>query len=291
MNLQQIKRVFCLHGKLTISLFIISILSSNIYCAYLTVPIDGRSAGMANASITIDDTWSNFRNQAGLAHIENTSAGFLYENRFGLYQVSTKALAIAIPVNSGCFGLNYSYFGYSAYNESKAGIGFGKKLADFLRFGIQLNYMHTYISENYGNRGKVTFETGILATPVQHFTVGFHVFNPLHTYISNNINEHIPTIIRAGIGYEFNKTTRLTIETQKDIDQKPVFKFGGEHLLFDFLYIRTGIMHNPVKYSFGLGIEYKGFYGDIGFISHPELGYSPHLSIYYRFSSNENEQE
>ncbi len=289
MTIKQLNRFSFLQVTLTIFLFIIPSLSIKIYCAYLSVPIDGRSAGMANASITTDDLWSNFRNQAGLANIKNPSGGFLYENRFGLYQVSTKALAIAIPVNSGCFGLNYSYFGYSEYNESKAAIGFGKKLAEFLDIGIQLNYMHTYITENYGNRGTVTFETGLLATPISDFTLAFHVFNPLHTLISRNINEHIPTIIRAGIEYKFNENTMLAVETKKDINQKPVFKFGGEHLLFDFLYIRTGIQTNPVKYSFGFGMEYKGIYGDIGFISHPELGYSPHLSIYYRFGSNEQE--
>ncbi len=286
---QQFSRFSFIHVTFTIFLFITPTILFKTRCAYLSVPVDGRSAGMANASITTVDLWSNFRNQAGLANIENPSGGFLYENRFGLYQVSTKALALAIPVNSGCFGINYSYFGYSEYNESKAGIGFGKKLADFLDIGIQLNYMHTYITENYGNRGNVTFEAGLLAKPVPDFTIGFHVFNPLHTSISKSINEHIPTIIRAGMGYTFNNKTFLTIETRKDMEQPSAFKFGGEHFLFDFLYIRTGIITNPVKYSFGFGMEYKGFYGDIGFISHPELGFSPRLSIYYIFNSNEQE--
>ena len=45
-------------------------------------PIGARSAGLANASLTLSDVWSVHHNQAGLGHIRKVSAGVYYESRF-----------------------------------------------------------------------------------------------------------------------------------------------------------------------------------------------------------------
>ena len=48
--------------------------------------------------------------------------------KYGIKELSHGALALALPTNAGTFGLSYSYFGYSKYNESKIGLAYAKKL-------------------------------------------------------------------------------------------------------------------------------------------------------------------
>lgn len=284
------------HSLFTYSILIIGcivfflLLPVKLFAAYLTTPNDGRSSGMGNISVTTTNIWANFHNQGALSQIPHITAGFSYENRFHLNKISTKAIALAIPTRAGGLGINYSYMGYSKYNENKLGIGYGKSLAKFLSAGIQLNYMSTYIAENNTNRENISMEGGILAYPTPKFHIGAHVFNPTHAKITNKGEEHLPLIMRLGMGYQFENHTYLAIATEKEINKTAIFKVGAEHLLYEFIWLRTGIMTNPVKYSFGLGIPYKNFNLDLGFISHPKLGLSPHLSIYYSFGTNDTKQ-
>jgi len=246
-------------------------------------PIGTRSAGMANAYVMIWDIWSVYHNQAGLAAIENLTIGFHHENKFIVPQYGLQALALVVPTKSGTFGLTYSYFGFSKYNESKFGLAFGRSFGKAFSVGIQLDYLNTYIAEEYGNQGALTVEGGILAEPIENFFIGAHIYNPIKAKISTYDIEKIPTIFRVGLGYNFADKLFFGIETEKDLDTKSVFKAGIEYRIPENLFLRTGILTNPTQFTFGLGYEIKGLKADIAFTKHQILGFTPHFSIIYEF--------
>lgn len=248
------------------------------------IPLNAKSAGMAGLSAMQKDIWANYSNQAGLAYLDFLTSGIHIENRYQVSQASTKALVLGLPLNSGTFGLNYSYYGYSKYNESKAGLAFGKKLGKRISAGIQLNYHNLYIAENYGSRNKLSFEGGIIAEPIDKFIISFHVFNPTTTKNDNHSIEHLPTIIKAGIAYTFQKNTFIGIETEKDLIENPVLKVGIEQFFLDHYFLRTGITTNPSEYAFGFGFCSKNFKIDLAYMFHQELGFSPHISLSYAFN-------
>src|SRR5688572_19379989 len=78
-----------------------------------------RATALGGAAITLDDVWSSFHNQAGLARLEGFSAGVYYENRFMLKELGEKGLAVGLPVGNGAFGLSFRSFGYTAYSDSR----------------------------------------------------------------------------------------------------------------------------------------------------------------------------
>ncbi len=246
-------------------------------------PGGAQSAGMADASVMWSGLWGCYHNQAGLADVENISAGFHFKNAFGIKQLSTKSFAFAVPTKTGTFGLSYSYFGYSQYNESKAGIAFGKQLWDFLSLGVQVDYLMFNIGEDYGKAGMAVAEIGLQAQPVENLFLGAHVFNPTLTQLPTYDKEEIPTVFRGGIGYKFSDKVLLSIEAQQEIEQETVFKSGIEYQPVENLFFRAGISTNPTRNTFGMGYIFKKFRADLAFSLHQTLGYTTRISIGYHF--------
>ena len=262
---------------------LISFLHKNLLANNDNNPIGARSAGMSNSSVTLSDIWSVSHNQAGLAYVNHITAGISYENRFLIPELSLKGGAFALPTKSGVFGLSYTYFGYSKYNESKVGLAYSKTLGKYISLGIQLDYLYTHIAEQYGNQGTAVGEIGILSQPVKNLYIGAHIFNPTRSKITNYNNEKIPTIIKLGLAYNFSDKVLLSTETEKDLDNKAIFRAGIEYHILEKIYLRTGISSDPVQNSFGLGLVLKNLKIDIAFVTHQILGITPHASVYYEF--------
>ena len=91
--------------------------------------------------------------------MKNASAGVYGERRFMLDELSLYQLAIAVPTNSGNFGVKAGYFGFSDYNESQMGLAYARKLGSKVDIGVQFNYNGIQVS-GYGNSSAINFEIG-----------------------------------------------------------------------------------------------------------------------------------
>ena len=264
-------------------LLVFLIFSSEI-CATNNMPVGGRSAGLAHTSTTLSDVWSAHQNQAGLAFLEKAEAGLYYENRFLVPELSLQAAAVAIPFNNGAFGISYSRFGFSLYNENKVGLAYAQKFSEKLAASVQINYMHTFIAENYGNKGFLTGEVGLLYKINNEITVGAHLFNPTRTKLADFDNERIPTIMKLGLQYDFSKSLFIATEFFQDIGHDMALKFGLEYKVVEKVYLRGGVSTNPWYNAFGIGLHLGDFKVDISSSFHSVLGYSPQVSLNYRFN-------
>ncbi len=265
-------------------LFIILFNFHSIFAGNENYPVGARSAAMGNATVMMSDLWSIHHNQAGLASIENISVGFHFENKFIFPEYGLQSAAFVFPTKTGVLGLNLSYFGYSKYNETKIGLAYAKTFYDKFSIGIQLDYLNTYIAEGYGNKGTAVFEAGIMTEPVENLYVGAHIYNPTRSKIADYDDERIPTIMRIGLGYNFADKVFLSVETEKDLVNKAIFKAGIEYDFLKNIYLRTGISTNPYQTAFGLGYVFKRLKADIAFSTHQILGITPHISINYVFN-------
>ncbi len=242
--------------------------------------IGARAKGMGGSSVAMQGVFSTHNNQAGLAAFEHMAGGIYSEKRFFLNALNLHAGAVVVPTANGVFGLGISYFGYKAYNDKKIGLAFGKKFSDRFSGGVQLDYLSTFISE-FGNRSAFTAEAGIQARISRTFLLGAHLFNPFRIKVSEFENEKVPTTLRVGLIYTPSDKLLFTVETEKDIDLKPVVRAGMEYLIVKKLFIRTGLSTNPVVNSFGIGLNLDQLKMDIATSIHPVLGISPHFSLLY----------
>src|SRR5690606_31680218 len=121
------------------------------------------SNSLANASVALADVWSYYHNPAALSKLKTTSLGLAYENRFLLKELQTQAFVVAQPLKVGVLSLGTQIYGYQLYRSTRVGLGYSMQLAEFLSAGVQLNYQALRIT-NYGSKGTVTGELGLLAS-------------------------------------------------------------------------------------------------------------------------------
>ena len=261
-------------------IFFINILSLLAFDNYAS---GAGSASMGTSSVMMPNIWSAQNNQAALAFYNKFSLGIHHENRFIVPEYGFQAVHLSVPVNFGTFAATYTYFGYKLFNDKKFGIAYSRKLFEKLAVGVQMDYIHTYIF-NYGKDSKICAEIGLFSEPVENLMIGIHGFNVLNTTNRDENFDPLPVIIRMGLGYRFGDKLIITAETEKDVEKSPVYKGGMEYNALHGLYIMTGFSSNPGQYTFGLGFVYQRIRGDLGFMSHPELDFTPHFSLSYEFN-------
>jgi hypothetical protein len=265
-----------------------------LWSANSNQPIGGRSAGLANTSVTLTDFWSVHNNQAGLGSIIHPAAGVYYENRFLVQEMSLKAVALLLPTKSGTFGINYNSFGFTSYNEMKAGLAYGKKFGKHFSAGVQLDYLRKHIAENYGNQDAFTFEVGIQAQLTEQFSLGAHVFNPIGVKIQSETNDRVPSVFKLGILYSISEKLLIAVETEKNSEFKPLIRGGIEYNITDRTAARIGYSTMPSTsgsdsfsiasvYSFGFGLNLKRIVLDLSSSWHQTLGWSPMVSVIFNF--------
>lgn len=252
-----------------------------IFASNDLVAIGARSAGMANAGVMLSDFSSVFNNQAGLAFLKSTSIGFHHRSGF-VREMDRQALGIVIPTSSGTLASSFSYYGYAHYHETKAGLAYGRFLAEHLSAGVQIDYFNTRITGIYGRADVLTFEIGMMYKITGQLYVGSHVFNPVRMDIGE-MEEKIPTVFRLGLGYHFAENVLVCLEAEKDLEKQVVPRAGIEYQPLGRVFIRTGISANPVMNFFGLGYTWRSFHVDVAFSYHQILGYLPDFSLKYEF--------
>ena len=269
--------------KLIFLLFVFIFFSEISKAGNDNYPVGARQAGMSNAAVMSSDIWSLWHNQAGLAYLKNTTVGMYYDNRFLVPEYGYKAFGLGVPTKRGVLGFGFSYFGYSQYNEKKVSLAYAKSFTEKFSVGLQLDYLNTFINQDYGSAGTVVIEFGILSQPIKNLFVAAHVYNPTRSSIAIYQDERIPTIFRFGLGYKMGDKSFIAVELEKEIDFAPRFKAGIEYKLIDNFFLRTGISLKPLSNSFGIGYKLKSFILDIAFTTNRELGITPHVSMIYSF--------
>lgn len=243
----------------------------------------GRSAAMGLSSAAVSDFWSVTNNQAGMAFYDKTAAGVYFENRYLIKELGTQAGAFTLKTKFGVLGATVGYSGDASFSTTKAGLAYARKFGNRFSAGVQLDYIATVLGEEYGKRGNITFDAGIMVKLTDQLTFGAHTFNPLHVQLSEYNNERIPSTVNAGFGYTFSDKLLLTAEACKNSEFPMEFRSGVEYKLGNVAFARVGLSTNPARYTFGFGIAMKNLTLDLSSSVHSQLGYSPQVSMQYAF--------
>jgi hypothetical protein len=245
-------------------------------------PKGARSLALSHAYVSISDSWSTFHNQAGLAGLNHISTSVFYESKFGIEELSLSAGSLALPLQSGTFGINFSQFGKGTFKENKFGLAFAKKLSDKLHAGIQLDYFSMRFPENSNRFGFATFEAGLIYSPDKKLFLGAHIFNPISNGIKTTFGKQkSPFIFRLGGHFQFSEMLMAIFETQKNTDYPILIKSGLEFSPVNNLALRFGVSGKPINYTCGLGYKFKNISTDFGFAYHGSLGLTPAVSIQF----------
>ena len=247
------------------------------------ISMGGRSAGMANASISLSDGWAGFNNQAGLAWNRKFSAGMYYENRFLIKEIGIKAFSAVLPVKKGSFGISFSYFGFSLYNEMKSGLAYAMNFGNSFSAGVQIDYLRFHAGNDLGTKNLFTFEIGLQFRVKEQLCLGIHIYNPVAVTLTEDPRERLPAVFRTGLGWNITENFLVVAEIEKELLNDPALKAGMEYHFVKPLFIRIGYMTAPSQFTFGFGLEFGRFSIDIASSYNMILGFSPQGSINYQF--------
>ncbi len=244
----------------------------------------GRTNSMGNAGVTLQDVYSAQNNQAGLAFIEMITVGISTENYFLVDGgINAHYGVFALPIkDQGVFGVSLNYVGDNTFNQSKIGIGYGRKLAENVSIGLQLEYVGTKTIEA-GSGAAFTFDIGILYKPAKSLTIGAKAFNPIRVNTGLDYAEELPALINVGLAYQPSEKIMMCAEGELNINDDLRAKFGIEYHIVEQLYLRSGYISNPSMYTFGIGVKIKELKIDISSQFHQQLGMTPGLGLSYAF--------
>ena len=250
-------------------------------------PVAAVYTGLGAYSNNHVDVFSFSNNQASLAQMKNASVGAYGERRFMLNELSLYQFAIAVPTNSGNFGVHVGYFGFSDYNESQMGLAYARKLGSKIDIGVQFNYNGIKTS-GYGNSSAVNFEIGTVFHLTDKLNAGVHAYNPVGGKYGKNSEEKLASIYTVGLGYEASDKFFVSAEIEKEENQTVSVNGGIQYKFLPQFMIRAGIVTNTSVLYGGASLVLKTFRLDVVASYHPQLGVTPGLLLIYDFKKKEN---
>ena len=251
-------------------------------------PVAAVYTGLGAYSINHADVFSFINNQASLAQMKSAAAGVYGERRFMLNELSLYQLAIAVPTNSGNFGVKAGYFGFSDYNESQMGLAYARKLGNKVDIGVQFNYNGIQVS-GYGNSSAINFEIGTIFHLTDKLHAGVHAYNPVGGKYGKNSEEKLASIYTVGLGYEASDKFFVSAEIEKEENQPVNVNAGMQYKFLPQFMARAGIATITSNVYAGVGLFLKTFRLDVVASYHPQLGVTPGLMLVYNFSKKQNE--
>lgn len=245
----------------------------------LTQAHGARSQGMGNLKVNLPDTWSIFNNIGALDRISNSQVAVAAVQRYGLQELSTLDLALALKSNIGSIGIGVSRFGGKLFNQQLIGMGFSQKLG-IASFGLKLDWFQTHI-QDFGHANSFIFSLGGVADLGPKVQIGAYFSNLNRSKISHEYDDRHPTQLTMGITYLPISNLQFHLEAEKDILYKPNVKAGLEYGIQDWLFLRCGINTQPSKLNFGLGVKPGKFQFDYALGQTNTLGSTHHVSFGY----------
>ncbi|MEN2282696.1 hypothetical protein AAGF08_11210 [Algoriphagus sp. SE2] len=248
----------------------------------LTQAHGARSQSMGNLKVNLQDAWTIFNNIGTLDRIEDSHIVLGVENRYGLKELSTFDLAVALKTELGSFGFNLSRFGGKLFNQQMLGIGYSQKLG-IASFGLKADWFQTQI-QDFGTGNSLVLSIGGVADLGPKIQLGAYFSNLNNSKISRYSEDRLPTLISMGISYFPVSSLQFHLEVEKDILLKPNVKLGLEYGIRDWFFLRTGINSNPSKVNFGFGVTPGKFHFDYGFGQNNVLGSTHQISFGYKWN-------
>jgi hypothetical protein len=226
------------------------------------------------------DVFSFSANQAALAQMKSFSIGFFSERKFMLQELNLFSAAIALPTQSGNFGLQLYRFGNTSYNEMQAGFAYGRKLGEYVDVGVQFNYYTLQIA-GYGNAAAVNFDAGAIFHFTDQLHGGIHVSNPTSSKLGKDKTENLPGVYGAGLGYVASEDFFISAEIEKTESSPLNVNAAIQYKFADRFLARGGVATASSIFFFGLGFTMQNFRLDATASVHPQLGVTPGLLLIY----------
>jgi len=259
--------------------FIFSTILIKGYSQTLRYPAQLSYSRSVASSKEVADIFSCMVNQALLPAAVNFTAGIFGENRFLLKELHSILAAVAFKAGNGTAGVSAQYFGNPLYNESRAGLAYGKKLGK-VNIGAQFNY-HVFSIAGEGTSGLINMEAGTLWQLTDKVTAGLHIFNPSGGRFGYQKQEKLAGGFRTGFGFQASAQTFFSIDISKEearsvkVSSLIIYNFA------DRFVASAGLNSTAQTFASG-GWSWMDYKLEVSLMYQWPLGWSPGLTFIYQ---------
>jgi hypothetical protein len=246
-------------------------------------PIGARAWGMGNAVVAQADRFAVVNNVAGLATLTEASLFSSFHSYHGFDGLSTLAFGIVLPVRKELVsGISVQRFGDKIYNELSFGLGVAHRI-NRVNLGLKVGYRQlAVVAQNVAlSRKALVVEMGGIAQLSKTIYFGAHLYNLTQGSYSGENAERVPTVLRTGFTYVPGSSLRLSAEFVKNTEYPASLRAGLEYEVVRHFTVRTGINTKPYTNHVGVGFADDSFAIDYAASSHPQLGWSHHVTLAY----------
>lgn len=246
-------------------------------------PLGARAWGMAQAVVAQSDRYALVNNIAGIATQRERSAFSSYDSYYGFQSVGTLAFGAVMPLRDDlAAGFSVQRFGDQIYNEMSFGLGVAHRI-NRISLGLKADYRQIAVNANSVSlsRKALVVEMGGIAQLSSTVFLGAHLYNLTQSSFTGEGSEGLPTVLKTGLTYVPTESLRLSGEFVKNTTYSASLRAGIEYEAIPKLYFRTGIASKPYTTHFGLGYAGGSFAVDYAASSHPQLGWSHHITLAY----------
>lgn len=241
-----------------------------------------RSIAMGSAGMALQGVWSLQQNSAGIANMERAVFALGYEQHFLNPELSTKTAVFAWPLKKNVFGLNFQRYGFSDYLEQTTGLAYSRSFSGTLSLSIVIKH-HQVSIPRYGSAQTFSVDAGMQYRLSDKVMIGSQISNPGKSRFEDLSGSFIPLGISIGASFDLSDKVLVITDLYKSLGMGVDTKLGLEYQIINWFYLRGGLTVNPFLQSAGFGLKHRRIFIDAAISSHPNLGFSPNISLGYEF--------
>ena len=268
-------------------LILLSIGTGNLQAGNESGFLGPRAFAAGQAGSLFRDVWSVQNNPGALGYLERNAAAVSFERRYSTFSLLAFSTAARYK-NLGTVGLSASRFGPEFFNQSRAGLSWGKSFG-IASIGVQGQW-YQLSSKDINTRHYFLLNFGGIARLGEKLHFSGSISNLTQTKSRENETRVLPTILKAGLSLQANSNLELLLEIQKDLDEKAGVNAGAEYRFARNCFARTGFSTLSKTASLGFGLAWRDMQLDFGSSWHPELGFSQCIGLQYLFGKATTEK-
>lgn len=241
---------------------------------------DARSFAMGGAWAALGGGSSpDPANPAALAGSDGWGASAGFALPFGMRDLA--AVSSACRARQGRFGLGLGLntTGTALYRESSLRASAAWRMHDRFSAGISAGGCHLAI-QDYGSAVAAGLDLGIQGRPLPQLALGIAARNVNRPRMGDPRQE-LAQELAAGLAYSPEERATAAIHLQAQRDWPVQLRVGQEFRIWKGITVRAGYSNRPASVSGGFGLQLGGHSFGYAVRSHPELGLSHCLTLYF----------
>jgi len=212
-----------------------------------------RTRALGSACIADTNSWSLLNNPAGIAHNKTITVLLSDEHLYGLKEIKSLTTGVSVPIKKELIvGLSFNKQGYEWFNDQQIGIHAAHARGPYA-LGISFIVWQRVAGETFRETHPIVNIGGTMSV-TKSLQLGLHLSN-----ISNSQNaaQSIPIKIQGGLLYKISKEILFYTDIVKQSNAGIQMRSGLEYKIHKYVYLRCGILTNPIKLNGGIGFISK----------------------------------